>query len=128
MGVAQKSCCYCMLDFYKGFQESKLQDIYYYKDSQSTSPYSAMDLALSSLILVTTCFAAVSAQQQAESTCNACNCWINNIEVLTQLIKTEIAIARQMNPLQVYKLLLLLLCVMSLQLIIHPCTEMSPDS
>ena len=59
-----------------------------------------MDLALSSLIFSVTIivsFASVSATQQQGGTCNACNCQFDNVEVLTQLIKSEVAAAGKLS-------------------------------
>ena len=57
------------------------------------------------VIIIMSVSSVVSAQQQVRNTCNACNCHINNIELLSQLIKSEVA-AAQTNESTTGKLLL----------------------
>ena len=43
------------------------------------------------LLLLGTLIAISAAPSKGEGTCNACNCQFNNVQVLTELIREEIA-------------------------------------
>ena len=50
-----------------------------------------LNLAGIQLLLLGTLIAISAAPSKGEGTCNACNCQFNNVQVLTELIREEIA-------------------------------------